>query len=494
MGCTQSKGDDLAVIGKSARQTSKNVERAQAMYTNSNNNQKTDVATYSSDDIETLQPQLNSNGHLVEEEVVKRTTCSKKVETATLGNHDEGPHTITEIKYAYLTQRGFYPDNTSKPNQDAYSITLGLGGEEGDAMFAVYDGHGSHGHDCAIFAKKQLPKSVAKFVRQKRSQQHIQPLKAEGKSTKGAWNPKLWPMLDDQTYEDCCRKGFLETNKLMHDKQNVSAKSWFCCCLHRALSSLYAYLLLCYSKLDDKLSGTTAVSVNFHKGRMTVCNVGDSRVLLGHRLQNGSMLPIPLTRDQTPFRKDERERVKTYGAEIKSIDQLDGKELMHDDWGDMVHGANINERGDPPRIFLKGKNFPGTAFTRSIGDSVAEDIGVISDPEVVTKALTESDEYLVIATDGVFEFLTNKQVMEIVEECSDPIKACEAVHQAAYKKWEVHEHRTDDITVIVCFLTNQFRPTAEEENGTTRELIRAEATTYGTPSMRAPKENANGKA
>jgi serine/threonine protein phosphatase PrpC len=199
---------------------------------------------------------------------------------------------------------------------------------------------------------------------------------------------------------------------------------------------------------------------------MTVCNVGDSRALLGHKLENGSILPIPLTRDQTPYRRDERERVKKEGAEIKSIDQLKGREPMHDDWGDMVHGENVDIKGNPPRVWVKGNDFPGTAFTRSIGDRVAENIGVIADPEIETKSLTENDKYLVIASDGVFEFLTNKQVMAIVEKSADPVEACKAVHQAALEQWEEYENRTDDITVIVCFLSNSFTPAPADEEET----------------------------
>jgi len=90
---------------------------------------------------------------------------------------------------------------------------------------------------------------------------------------------------------------------------------------------------------------------------MTVCNVGDSRVVLGHREtpradeeekeeidaepkqkhgSRGRLLPIPLSRDQTPYRKDERERVKQEGACIMSIDQMETQEDMHEDWGDFV--------------------------------------------------------------------------------------------------------------------------------------------------------------
>lgn len=358
-------------------------------------------------------------------------------------------------------------------------------------MFAVYDGHGSNGHDCATFAKKHLPQCMAKFLRQKRAKNYMNQLKAEGKPAKGGWNPKMWPLLTDQDYEECCVRAFKETDKLMHAEDSV----------------------------DDKLSGTTAAVVCFHGGRMTVCNVGDSRVLIGHRINNNdkkssnssqeekeeekceidaepqqhtkngsnrasSLLPIPLTRDQTPYRRDERERVQKLGAVIKSIDQMEGREELHDNWGDMVLGKDVDVQGDPPRVWVKGKEYPGTAFTRSIGDRLAGDIGIIPTPEVVTKYPTINDEFLVIASDGVFEFLTNEAVMNICAASISPQEACESLTKAAYDQWLEHEHRTDDITVIVCFLSSLYDPsTSNEENTSTIALVETASTMYGTQSV-----------
>lgn len=108
-----------------------------------------------------------------------------------------------------------------KANQDKYGITLDFAGENGDAVFAVYDGHGSEGHDCASFSKKKLPQILAKHLRQKRVQRYMAKLKSEGKTTKGAWNPKQWPLLPVEEYEQCCRKAFLETNRALHDEKTV---------------------------------------------------------------------------------------------------------------------------------------------------------------------------------------------------------------------------------------------------------------------------------
>jgi len=101
---------------------------------------------------------------------------------------------------------------------------LAFGGEAADAMFIVCDGHGASGHDCARFVNKDLPRSIAKFVRQTRSQHYVSKLKAEGKSTKGAFKPELWPPLEVEEYEECCRKGFAETNKALADDKTVCTK------------------------------------------------------------------------------------------------------------------------------------------------------------------------------------------------------------------------------------------------------------------------------
>ena len=184
-----------------------------------------------------------------------------------------------------------------------------------------------------------------------------------------------------------------------------------------------------------------------------------------------SFIALPLSRDQTPWRKDERERVKAAGACVWSIDQVEGREPFHDDWGDAFEGDKVVDYTlDPPRLWIAGKEYPGTAFTRSLGDWIAESIGVIADPEMMTLELTGNDQIVVIASDGVFEFMTNQEVIDLCAQCTNPLEACEKVVEAAYQQWLVYENRTDDISAIVCFLRCS-RPPVEGESGTTDELV-----------------------
>ena len=69
----------------------------------------------------------------------------------------------------------------------------------------------------------------------------------------------------------------------------------------------------------------------------------------------------------------------------------------------------------PKRVWLKNKQVPGLAMTRSIGDLVAGSVGVTCEPEIqVFNGLTPYDKALVIASDGIWDRFTNEEVTNVV--------------------------------------------------------------------------------
>ena len=58
-------------------------------------------------------------------------------------------------------------------------------------------------------------------------------------------------------------------------------------------------------------------------------------------------------------------------------------------------------------MWLPDQDLPGLAMSRSLGDVLAHSVGVSSIPEVTEYVVNELDKFVVIATDGVWEFLTN---------------------------------------------------------------------------------------
>lgn len=116
---------------------------------------------------------------------------------------------------------------------------------------------------------------------------------------------------------------------------------------------------------DDSMSGTTAISVLFCGNEIHIANVGDSRAIIAQEDlkapptsdDNEILIAKPLSIDQTPFRKDERERVKKCGARILTVDQVEGIEPIHENWG-LTLGEEIDENGDPPRIWHPYGQYP----------------------------------------------------------------------------------------------------------------------------------------
>ncbi|KAL3689104.1 hypothetical protein R1sor_015413 [Riccia sorocarpa] len=310
------------------------------------------------------------------------------------------PEFSYELRYSYLTQRGYYPEALDKANQDSYCVHTPFGQDVNDHFFGVFDGHGEFGTHCSQFARKQLCDNLLKNRHFKTNA-----LKAYHQS-------------------------FIGTNLQLHRHH-----------------------------IDDSMSGTTGITVLVRGRTLYVANVGDSRAVVAER-RGKKLFAVDLSNDQTPFRQDECDRVRLCGARVLTLDQLEG--LKNPDvpcWG-----GEEDDDGDPPRLWVANGMYPGTAFTRSIGDTVAEQIGVIAVPEVLIMELSEQHPFFVIASDGVFEFLSSQAVVDMVARHKDPQDACAAVVAESYRLWLQNETRTDDITIIVVYIDNLTDP--ETEQGT----------------------------
>ena len=65
----------------------------------------------------------------------------------------------------------------------------------------------------------------------------------------------------------------------------------------------------------------------------------------------------------------------------------------------------------PLRVWMKNKQVPGLAMTRSIGDLVATSVGVTFEPEIkVIQNLNPQDKALVLASDGIWDRISNDEV------------------------------------------------------------------------------------
>lgn len=61
----------------------------------------------------------------------------------------------------------------------------------------------------------------------------------------------------------------------------------------------------------------------------------------------------------------------------------------------------LQDEPEVPRVWLPFDDAPGLAMARAFGDFCLKEYGVISIPEFSHRILTEKDQFIVLASDGV---------------------------------------------------------------------------------------------
>lgn len=183
-------------------------------------------------------------------------------------------------------------------------------------------------------------------------------------------------------------------------------------------------------EIDANFSGSTDVMIVQIGNHLIVANVGDSRAIMCT-----SEGLVVLSKDQKPDDEEERKRIEKAGGEISQYEE-DG------------------EKSGPFRVWQPGQVYPGIAMSRSIGDFIATSLGVISEPVITEMTISKDTKFIVVCSDGVWEFLDNNKVVDMVlpfYEKNDPDGAAKLLIKESTKWWEKEDVVVDDITVIVVF-------------------------------------------
>jgi serine/threonine protein phosphatase PrpC len=215
--------------------------------------------------------------------------------------------------------------------------------------------------------------------------------------------------------------------------------------------------------IDTRCSGATCNMV-FHLrasamttagpgyGKLIIANCGDSRCVLGKRLSNGNYAPVQLSNDHKPDNPDERKRVIAAGGHLGCRQAL----------------VNQGSRGmvsvpvGPTRVWYQYKGDTlGLAMSRSLGDSVVHRFGVSAEPEITEYQLTETDEFVILASDGIWDVVDNNQAIQVIQNFIsrggstssatswDQLEAAVWLTKFARARWEKMSAMIDDITCVV---------------------------------------------
>lgn len=291
----------------------------------------------------------------------------------------------------------------AKINQDRGGVAFPYGNHPRTAIFAVYDGHGYGG---------ELVSQYALYEIQRRLEKH----------------PKFVTNLPTALTET-----FVAVDESLK---------------HEPL-------------IDPLFAGTTACVAIYQNSTLVLANAGDSRAVCARRVKQRSTslgntdtsaeseyeyVACDLTQDQNPDVPAEMERIISMGGYV----------------------SKPPSPGLSARVWLDAQHTQiGLAMARSIGDHAIASAGVIAEPVVTCYEVTADDEFLILASDGVWEFISSSQAVKIIADNLDrgATKACQALIEYAASRWHEEEGAyRDDITAIVVRLQHVWK--ANPQTGT----------------------------
>jgi serine/threonine protein phosphatase PrpC len=199
--------------------------------------------------------------------------------------------------------------------------------------------------------------------------------------------------------------------------------------------------------IEPLYAGTTACVALLRDAQLVLANAGDSRAVLARKKGVNAWEAINLTQDQNPDLAQEHQRIHEMGGYV----------------------SPPPEPGLSARVWLDADCTQiGLAMARSIGDHAVKQVGVIAEPVVTFHDIQPDDDFVVLATDGVWEFIESAEAVKIVSEnlAKGATKACRALIEAAAARWhdEEGEYR-DDITAIIIRLQHLWDPKKTDEDG-----------------------------
>ena len=297
--------------------------------------------------------------------------------------------------HGQITKPGRNQNGQSKTNQDIPLVQINIGEIKGFNMFGVLDGHGPHGHFVSKFCREYFIRKMNSF--------------AMNCKNNNISNP-------DDIYEQLKKTKFDFLIKAFHEADIEMTKQ---------------------NQFEYNWSGTTCNLVLQLNKHLICASVGDSRGILVYDNDNKTNQGIfPLSHDHKPDLSNELQRILKNGGMVDKLTDQEGNKV------------------GPNRVFKYGLTYPGLAMSRSLGDFQAKECGVITEPQITEFKLNHNAKYMVICSDGVWEFLSNEDVRNLGNpyyQKGDVGSFCTNLLRRAVQTWEENDIIRDDITIVCVY-------------------------------------------
>ena len=298
--------------------------------------------------------------------------------------------------YGGVTSPGKNEKGEQKENQDALVSITNINNVRDFNIFGILDGLGPDGQKISEFASEYIPSQITK-------------------------HPEIKSLTDPEEI-------YL---KLKENNCQIITDAYLSC--DEQLKN---------SEFDAYNSGCTCILI-IHIGNHIICsNVGDSKGIVAYDEQVGQddelnyLETAELSIVYRPEVLEERNRILMSGGVV---------EQMKDEYGQPM---------GPYRVWARGKNFPGLALSRSIGNLLGKNIGVIPDPGILEYDLSQSTKFIAICSDGVWVYLNDEIVKNYGKSFyleNNASGFCHYIVNQSVMEWEKNGPNVDDISVVVIF-------------------------------------------
>lgn len=351
-------------------------------------------------------------------------------------------------KIGVICKAGEVVFGETKTNQDNYFNYLL---NDNIRFIGVCDGHGEFGHHVSKYLRINLPvefeNELNKFY--KDEGRNINLFQKEMSSVSDLNKNFNNENINDNNYNNNYKSNNLIQKNFETDKNNIfeKVKNIFEKSFSRTDQNLSEYCnnLNSFNTEEENIfnveySGSTCVSILLKENKINkiyIANVGDSRAIIIKETKSKFWTCQQLSRDHKPTEKDEAQRVLDYDGEIEKIEDDDGNWV------------------GPLRVWVKGSDGPGLAMTRTFGDEIGASVGVVSNPEVFEYKITAEDRAIILASDGLWEYMSNKEVTDVVKKIinkDDPDYIVNELYNESVIRWRLKDQGIDDITIICILL------------------------------------------
>ncbi|KAJ4762372.1 hypothetical protein LUZ62_072747 [Rhynchospora pubera] len=316
-------------------------------------------------------------------------------------------------------------------NQDAMLIWENFGPRSDTTFCGVFDGHGPFGHLVAKRVRDHLPLKLNSHM-----------------ATEDIYDNASSSALNNIASEE------IPLSKDSGSDKEEERSADFYAAMKESFLKAFKVMdkdLRLHGNVDCFFSGTTAVTIVKQGKDLVIGNLGDSRAILGTRDSNNRLMPVQLTVDLKPNVPREAERIRKCKGRVFAL----------------------RDEPEVARVWLPNYDTPGLAMARAFGDFCLKGFGLISEPEVSYRRLTERDEFVVLATDGVWDVLSNKEVVDIVAAAPTRSSAARSLVESAVRSWRLKypTSKIDDCAVVCLFLDTD----SVAEAGTSMDFERSES-------------------